>query len=82
VMGGHDRSSCSQAKPPSQALQRTLQGRGGCNRGVSCAGSLSSQVRLLVVVHAHREDDRVVRIISPRRAKTCERAQYRESNSP
>jgi len=43
---------------------------------------LSSQVRLLVVVHAHREDDGVVRIISARRANTRERTQYRESNSP
>ena len=43
---------------------------------------LSSHVRLLVVVHAHREDDGVVRIISARRANTRERTQYRESNSP
>jgi hypothetical protein len=43
---------------------------------------LSSSVRLLVVVHAYREDDETIRIISARRANSRERAQYKESNSP
>jgi len=42
---------------------------------------LSSSVRLLVVVHASRENDETVRIISARRANTRERTQYRESNA-
>lgn len=43
---------------------------------------LSSSVRLLVVVHAYREDDETIRIISARRANSRERTQYKESNSP
>jgi len=43
---------------------------------------LSSLVRLLVVVHAYREDDETIRIISARRANSRERAHYKESNSP
>ncbi|NBX37157.1 MAG: BrnT family toxin [Planctomycetes bacterium] len=43
---------------------------------------LSSSVRLLVVVHSHREDDETIRIISARRANNRERAHYKESNSP
>ena len=43
---------------------------------------VSSSVRLLVVVHAYRENDETVRIISARRANSRERSQYRESNSP
>lgn len=43
---------------------------------------LSSQVRILVVVHAHREGDGIVRIISARRANTRERRQYSEANAP
>ena len=43
---------------------------------------LSSSVRLLVVVHAYREDDETVRIISARRANSRECERYRERNSP
>lgn len=43
---------------------------------------LSASVRLLVVVHAYRENDETVRIISARRATSRVRAQYRETNSP
>ena len=39
---------------------------------------LSVQLRLLVVVHCHREDDRVIRIISARKADLSERKQYSE----
>lgn len=39
---------------------------------------LSVQLRLLVVVHCHREDDRVIRIISARKADPSERKQYSE----
>ena len=43
---------------------------------------LSSSARILVVVHTHREDNDVLRIISARRANTRERRQYKEANSP
>ncbi len=43
---------------------------------------LSASIRVLVVVHAYRENERTVRIISARRANTRERTQYRETNSP
>ena len=38
---------------------------------------LSSALRLLIVVHCHRESDSVIRIISARRATKTERTQYR-----
>ena len=37
---------------------------------------LSVQLRLLVVVHCHREEDDVIRIISARKADRSERKQY------
>jgi uncharacterized DUF497 family protein len=37
---------------------------------------LSIKLRLLVVVHAYREDDDVIRIISARKADPSERKQY------
>ena len=37
---------------------------------------LSIKLRLLVVVHAYREDDGVIRIISARKADPSERKQY------
>jgi len=37
---------------------------------------LSAQLRVLVVVHAYRQDE-VVRLISARKATSTERAQYR-----
>ena len=37
---------------------------------------LSVQLRLLVVVHCHREEEDVVRIISARKADRSERKQY------
>jgi len=43
---------------------------------------LGPSVRLLVVVHTHREYDDVVRIISARRANRHERRQYTERNAP
>ncbi len=39
---------------------------------------LSIQLRLLVVVHCHRESDNVIRIISARKADRFERRQYSE----
>jgi uncharacterized DUF497 family protein len=39
---------------------------------------LSIKLRLLVVVHAYREDDEVIRIISARKADPSERKQYAE----
>ena len=36
----------------------------------------SSLLRLLVVVHCHREDDNVIRIISARKATRMEQSQY------
>ena len=39
---------------------------------------LSVQLRLLVVVHCHREEDDVIRIISARKADRSERKQYSE----
>lgn len=38
---------------------------------------LSSELRLLVVVHCYRESDSVIRIISARKATKPERSQYR-----
>lgn len=43
---------------------------------------LRASARILVVVHTHREDNDVLRIISARRANTRERRQYKEANSP
>ena len=37
---------------------------------------VSSTLRLLVVVHTHRDADRVIRLISARKATRSERAQY------
>ena len=37
---------------------------------------LSSTLRVLTVVHGYRESDRVIRLISARRATRSERAQY------
>jgi len=39
---------------------------------------MSVQLRVLVVVHAYREDDQLIRIISARRASKPERAQYNQ----
>ena len=39
---------------------------------------LSYKLRLLVVCHAYREDDAVIRIISARKANKREQAQYTE----
>ena len=39
---------------------------------------LSSNLRLLVVVHAYKENDEVIRIISARRANKSESKYYRE----
>jgi len=39
---------------------------------------LSIKLSLLVVVHAYREDDEVIRIISARKADPSERIQYAE----
>lgn len=38
----------------------------------------SSSAKLLVVCHCYREDDRVIRIISARKATTAESRQYYE----
>ena len=37
---------------------------------------LSSTLRLLVVVHCYRDEDRTIRLISARKATRTERAQY------
>jgi uncharacterized DUF497 family protein len=39
---------------------------------------LSIKVRLLVVVHCYRENDRIIRIISARKANRAEQRQYYE----
>lgn len=38
---------------------------------------LASSLRLLVVCHCHREQDRVIRLISARKADSDEQTQYR-----
>lgn len=43
---------------------------------------LSSRLRLLVVVHCHREAESVIRIISVRRADKHERGDYIARSSP
>ena len=42
---------------------------------------LSSELRLLVVVHCFRENGQVIRLISARRANRRERDQYKVRNS-
>jgi uncharacterized DUF497 family protein len=39
---------------------------------------LSIKVRLLVVVHCYRENDRIIRIISARKVNRAEQRQYYE----
>lgn len=39
---------------------------------------MSAAMRLLVVVHCYRADDRVIRLISARKAERQERRQYEE----
>ncbi len=43
---------------------------------------VSATSRLLVVVHCHRADDFIVRIISARKADLFERRQYEERGKP
>src|SRR5690349_9061942 len=41
---------------------------------------MSAQLRVLVVVHAYREEDQVIRLISARPAEPSERRQYESKN--
>jgi len=43
---------------------------------------LSARLRILVVVHCHREGEAVIRLISARKATRSERVQYDAQGSP
>ncbi len=43
---------------------------------------MSAKLRLVVVSHTYRENDRVIRLISARKADSAERRQYGRSKRP